>query len=55
MKFFFYYPDEAYVSSLMTMDELMFLDEIDCRDLFDNKDEREKILIFELGSEDVYE
>lgn len=55
MKFFFYYPDEAYVSSLMTMDEMMFLDEVDCRDLFDGKDEREKILVFELGSEDVYE
>lgn len=54
MKLFFYYPDPEYVSYLLTgdntrmLDELYFLDEIDCRDLFDEKDEREKIMIFEL-------
>ena len=55
MKLFFYYPDPEYVSYLLTgdnsgmLDELYFLDEIDCRDLFDGNDEREKIMIFELG------
>lgn len=31
----------------MTADNLMYLDEIDCRDLFPNEDERERILVFE--------
>lgn len=54
MKLFFYYPDPEYVSYLLTgdnsgmLDELYFLDEIDCRDLFEGNDEREKIMIFEL-------
>lgn len=46
---FFYYPSEEYVSYLMTVDELVFYDEIDCGDLFPGNDPREKILIFELG------
>lgn len=45
---FFYYPSEEYISYLMTMDQLVFLDEIDCRDLFNGKDQRESILIFQL-------
>ena len=45
---FFYYPSEEYISALMTQDQLMFYDEIDCRDLFPVNDEREKILIFEV-------
>ena len=45
---FFYYPSEEYISYLMTVDELTFLDEIDCRDLFAGKDPRERILIFAL-------
>ena len=44
---FFYYPSEEYVSCLMEEDELMFYDEIDCRDLFPGEDSRERILIFE--------
>lgn len=42
---FFYYPSEEYVSCLMQMEELEFMDEIDCRDLFEGNDYREKILI----------
>ncbi len=49
MKLFFYYPSDEYVGYLMTADELMFLDEIDCRDLFAGKDERERVLIFEVA------
>lgn len=45
---FFYYPSEEYVSYLMTVDELEFYDEIDCRDLFPGDDPREEIMIFEL-------
>lgn len=32
----------------MTVDELVFLDEIDCKDLFSGDNEREKIVIFEV-------
>ena len=44
---FFYYPDDAYISYLMTVDELEFYDEIECDDLFTG-DNRERILIFTL-------
>ena len=43
---FFYYPSEEYISWLMTVPELEFLDEIFCGDLFEG-DERERILIFQ--------
>ena len=43
---FFYYPSDEYISYLMTVDELEFYDEIDCRDLFEGNDSRERILIF---------
>lgn len=48
MQLFFYYPNEEYVAYLMTQEALMFSDEIDCRDLFEGENEREKILIFEM-------
>ena len=46
MYLFFYYPSEEYISYLMTVDELSFYDEIDCSDLFDGNDMRERIMIF---------
>ena len=46
--FFFYYPSDAFVAELMTVDELDFYDEIDCGDLFEGEDPRERILIFSL-------
>ena len=45
---FFYYPAEEYVACLMTVDELSFLDEIDCMDLFDGRNKRERILVFRM-------
>lgn len=45
---FFYYPSDAYISYLMTVDELEFYDEIECDDLFEGRDLRERILIFQL-------
>lgn len=48
IQMFFYYPSDEYISYLMTVEELMFTDEIDCRDLFPGNDPRERILIFEL-------
>ena len=46
---FFYYPSDEYVSYLMTVNDLMFVDEIDCRDLFEGQNSREWIMIFEFG------
>ena len=46
---FFYYPSEEYISYLMTVGELEFYDEISCEDLFEGKDERERIMVFRLG------
>lgn len=51
LQLFFYYPSDEYVSYLMTIGELMFLDEVDCRDLFAGNDRRERIIVFELGGE----
>lgn len=48
MRLFFYYPNDEYLVYLMTMYALAFVEEIDCRDLFPGKNERERILIFEL-------
>ncbi len=49
MLLFFYYPDDAYISYLMSVSEITFLDEIDCMDLFEKKDDRERIMVFEIG------
>ena len=50
---FFYYPDDAYISCLMTVDELEFYDEIECDDLFPGNDPRERIMIFRLPDYDA--
>lgn len=47
----FYYPSDEYISYLMTVDELEFYDEIDCGDLFEGMDKRERIMVFVLGGE----
>lgn len=49
LQLFFYYPSDEYAEYLMTREELRFVEEIDCRDLFPGKDSREKILVFEAG------
>lgn len=46
LKLFFYYPEEEYIGFLMSVNELQFFDEIDCMDLFDGNDIRERIMIF---------
>ena len=48
---FFYYPSDEYLTYLMTVDEMMFTDEIDCSDLFGGNSERERIMIFEIGQQ----
>ena len=49
IRLFFYYPSDEYMAYLMTVDELMFVDEIDCMDLFNGKDKRERIVLFEIA------
>ncbi len=44
----FYYPSDEYISYLMTVEELEFYDEIECDDLFEGRDPRERIMIFQL-------
>lgn len=46
---FFYYPSDEYLSFLMAERELSFLDEINCRDLFEEHDSRETIMVFRMG------
>lgn len=48
---FFYYPADDFLSYLMTVDELEFYDEIECDDLFEGKDPRERIMIFQLPND----
>ena len=45
---FFYYPADEFIAYLMTVDELEFYDEIECDDLFEGNDSRERIMIFQL-------
>ena len=45
---FFYYPSDEYMGHLMSVNELDFYDEIDCSDLFDKNNKRERIMIFAL-------
>lgn len=45
---FFYYPQDEYVAYLMGVNELDFVDEIDCMDLFAEHDDRNRVMIFEL-------
>lgn len=51
MLLFFYYPQDEYIAYLSTIDEVMFVDEIDCMDLFEEKDDRNRIIIYEIGIE----
>ena len=49
MLLFFYYPQDEYIAYLSGIDEIMFFDEIDCRDLFAEKDDRNRIMIYEIS------
>ena len=49
MYLFFYYPYEAEVAELMRADRFVFVDEIDCTDLYEFLDARERILVFEVA------
>ena len=49
IQLFFYYPSDDYIACLMNAEGLQFADEIDCKDLFPGENQRERIVIFELG------
>ena len=49
IRLFFYYPSDEYISYLMTVDELLFLDEISCQDLFEENNPREEVVVFTTG------
>lgn len=46
IKLFFYYPQDEYVAFLMRDDVFSFEDEIDCMDLFEKEDKRNRVMIF---------
>lgn len=52
MYLFFYYPKDEDLALLTMFDEIMFYDEIDCTDLYGGRDQREKILVYELSAGD---
>lgn len=52
MYLFFYYPKDEDVALLSMFDEIMFYDEIDCTDLYGGRDDREKILVYEIYAEE---
>ena len=49
----FYYPSDSYMAYLMSRDELSFVDEIDCSDVFPG-DGRERIVCFEIDQTGGY-
>ena len=51
MLLFFYYATDAYIDCLMSQTALQKAGEIDCRDLFHNPDDRERILVFKIAYE----
>ena len=49
IRIFIYYPQNAYIAYLSSICEVMFNDEIDCTDLFPEEDDRNRIMIFDIG------
>ena len=47
-KLILYYPSDEYMTWLNLMPEVEHIDTIDCGDLFNGKDERERIEVFRL-------
>lgn len=51
MFLFFFYPSDAYVALLSKIDEVMFVDEIDCTDIFPTEnDPRNRVMIYEINA-----
>ena len=52
-KLILYYPSEAYVAWLDRVPEVARIDTIDCGDLFNGKDDRERIEVYRLRKTDM--
>lgn len=50
IRLFFYYASKEYEAYLMTLEDLEFTGEVECMDLFEGKDCREKILMFTIAT-----
>lgn len=50
IKLFFYYPQQEYLDFFDTVPELTKLMELDCMDLFEKKDERNVVAVYELNT-----
>ena len=51
IRIFIYYPQNAYIAYLSSIPEVVFNDEIDCTDLFPEEDDRNRIMIFDIGQD----
>lgn len=49
IRMFFYFPQDEYVAFLMSVPELDFVDEIDCSDLFQGDNLRNRVMVFEIA------
>ncbi|MEE1305026.1 MAG: class I SAM-dependent methyltransferase [Agathobacter sp.] len=47
IRLFYYYAQDEYIGFLSGIPELIFLDEVDCMDLFPQMDSRNRVMIFE--------
>ena len=52
-KLILYYPSEEYMTWLNLMPEVEHLDTIDCGDLFNGKNDRERIEVFRLWNTEL--
>ncbi|MBQ7888958.1 MAG: class I SAM-dependent methyltransferase [Erysipelotrichaceae bacterium] len=48
IRLFFYYPSHDVLAYLTSVNELVFYDEIDCEDFYEQEDKRERVMIFEI-------
>ena len=52
-KLVLYYPSEECMTCINLMPELKYIDTVDCGDLFNGKDDRERIEMFRLRNNDM--
>jgi len=53
IRIFCYYPSDEFISCMMTEPDLIFEDEIECRDLFEGDNPRERIMIFGMSDPSI--
>ena len=47
IRLFFYYMDDDMLAYMMMQNEFLFVDEINCEDLYEHEDAHEHIMVFE--------